>query len=736
MRPPARICHAGAPKRFASARRRAWIRVGACAQCRRSSAEFAALRRAGSVRRRQRRRPRIDDTWRVRVWRGWVAEEMAQPTADPTAEDPLTEMEMELQLEEDALRLAIRAARQRRSATRQRAATFWDRVHARQEEDDLWLEAQKLVWAEQRGMLEQACLEPLGTIASELRRFQAEQRAAHDRKCAQVKARQEVEQGNLHWALFCARLAHDSFGALSAVPLTTEQVRACDAAVQHQLQPRAKAKDPRAFTVLRAAAISLASGTGGISARSTRGLVCSELCQTREHLDGLLMRLLSTVLASAEGVGTGAGAGAGASSAAGVGMNAPGQATSVPTPAAAAAAAAMPGSPARMRGGTGNSASGNGSATTSAARSAHLGSGRCAAAVAAGKPAEFQISLPGKRMPLFPRSMRLSSDCLGWLHATERTASDPHVYFLAEEMDAPPRQRASRGGAGARRPDDTTNVRSLAEQLVASAEVAAISIAGADLQVLLPDSDGEDCPHLHLRPASVEHLLAVECLWPEMDPADREVLTSCYTPRETPHACMLSTLYVPLADTPHAESEKLGSARRLRPLRQHELQELLRVYVVRKPKPTAATLSLPLVPPNDARVRELRTHDGDEVFEHLYCTASAPSTGTGIAYILQLVPARESPEPAAEDADTDAAETSQLVELVQSGAFYDAMQAATATFKLRAVGLQPPSHAVTCLEASLASAQKARNAHAELTAAISKEVSELRDSRAAGARRQ
>ena len=641
---------------------------------------------------------------------------MAQVTV--TDEIPPSELEMELQLEEDALRLAIRAAKQRESAMRQRAKALWDRVDARQVEYDMWLEAQQVVWAEQRARLEQACLEPLGTIACELRRYQAQQHAAHDRKCAQVKARQEIEQGNLQWSIFCARLAHDSFGALTAAPLTTEQVRVCDAAVQHQLQPRAKAKDPRAFTVLRAAAISLASGTGGISARSTRGLVCSELCQTREHLDGLLMRLISTVLASAEGVGTGP--------AAGVGTNAPGQATSAPTPAAAAAAAAMPGSPARMRGG-GNSASGNCGATTSAARSAQLGSGRCAAAVAAGKPAELQITLPGKRMPLFPRSMRLSSDCLGWLHVTQRTVSDPHVYFLAEEMDAPPRQRPSRGGAGARRPDDTPSVRSLAEQLVASAEVAAISIAGADLQVLLPDSDSDDSPHLHLRPASVEHLLAVECLWPEMDPADRQVLTSCYTPRETPHACMLSTLYVPLADTPHAESEKLGSARRLRPLRQHELQELLRVYVVRKPKPTAATLALPLVPSNDVRARELRTHDGDEVFEHLYCTASAPSTGTGIAYVLQLVPARESPDPTAEDADTDAAETSQLVELVQSGAVYESMKATISSFKLRCAGLTPPSHAVTVLEASLASAQKTRNANAALTAAISKEVSELRD---------
>ena len=80
-----------------------------------------------------------------------------------------------------------------------------------------------------------------------------------------------------------------------------------------------------------------------------------------------------------------------------------------------------------------------------------------------------------------------------------------------------------------------------------------------------------------------------------------------------------------------------------------------------------------------------------------------------------------------QDADTDAAETSQLVELVQSGAVYESMKATISSFKLRCAGLTPPSHAVTVLEASLASAQKTRNANAALTAAISKEVSELRD---------
>ena len=43
-----------------------------------------------------------------------------------------------------------------------------------------------------------------------------------------------------------------------------------------------------------------------VSARSTRGLSCSELCQTREHLDRLLGRMLAGVHAAAESAGGGA----------------------------------------------------------------------------------------------------------------------------------------------------------------------------------------------------------------------------------------------------------------------------------------------------------------------------------------------------------------------------------------------------------------------------------------------
>ena len=40
----------------------------------------------------------------------------------------------------------------------------------------------------------------------------------------------------------------------------------------------------------------------------------------------------------------------------------------------------------------------------------------------------------------------------------------------------------------------------------------------------------DDAPALHLRPASVEHLLAVDSLWPKMDPAARQVLVDAGAP--------------------------------------------------------------------------------------------------------------------------------------------------------------------------------------------------------------
>ena len=164
---------------------------------------------------------------------------------------PPTDAEEETLLEREVLAHSLRRGRTQKQKMEGRAALFWSRVAAQDQQDDLWIAAQDHVWAEQSAAFEQACLQPLSTCIAELRRWQGVQRAAHERKCAQVKTAAEVEEGNLQWAIFCARLAHDSCGQLSVTALSPEQTRFCDASAGPQLQPRAKAKEQRVFSVVR-----------------------------------------------------------------------------------------------------------------------------------------------------------------------------------------------------------------------------------------------------------------------------------------------------------------------------------------------------------------------------------------------------------------------------------------------------------------------------------------------------
>lgn len=689
---------------------------------------------------------------------------------------PLSEFEEDLQLEREVLLISLRRGKLEANVPDRRASSFWSRAEQYLEEDALRLEAQRHVWAEQRSLHEQALLQPLSTSVAELRRWQGVQRAAHEQKCLQVRNRREHEEGSLQWAIFCARLAHDSFGALIATPLAAEQVRHCDTAAAAQLQPRTKSgkEATRQFTVVRAAAISVARGfgsvSGPVSARSTRGLPCSELCQTREQFERLLSRVLSGVLVAAESSagptelgqvvgGTGAGDKAD-------------RAPASPSPAAERSQRRGAG---KDGGGGGRGTPVNGSAAATrpgATPPAHGKSERVSSpgppgerGEATGHYADARLDLssvtpaalvpPGKRMPLFPRAMRLSSDCLGWLHASQRSASDMHVYFLAEEMDAPPvaQHRMRMHGGGARRPaPEGHSIRSLASGLSTSAEVNAVSMAGADLRVLLPDSmtggsgsgsgggsaglegASDSFPALHLRPASVEHLLAVECLWTRMDPADRQVLNSCYTPRDAQHTCRLGTLFIPLSDGPHAEVDgEMGQVRRLRPLRPPELMELMRIYVVRQPQPAAATLALPLAPANDERAAELRTSPGDEVLQHVYCVlGSVGQSGGGggggavgaagsqcFVLQMQMSPAASTDAPLHDEAPS----TPPLVNLCQSGALRDALSTVV-HLPLRHSGLVHPNLARQVMESGLSAAQKTVAAQADLQSALRKQLLE------------
>lgn len=621
--------------------------------------------------------------------------------ATPSDLSSIYPAEERLNLERSVLRLTLRRAKLRRHEVEQRRDTFWFQTDKYQEDEDLRQAAQEQLWAQQRAMREQASLQPLSTCVAELRRWQGVQRAAHEHKCSQLRGRRNAEEGDLQWRIFCARLAHDSCGALCVVPLTPEQIRYCDSAASQQLQPRSKAKDPKIFTVVRGAAIiaarpSMVGNGGPASARSTRGLVCGDLCQTRLHLERLLSRLQSSVLAS-DGATTASLS----------------QAT-VPA-ASGAACAASPGN-----------AGGRRSAGASRPQTAGSGSGRSGStnkservtSATDGIDSSPHVAPPaplGKRLPLFPLSMRLSSDCLGWLHAKEGTAVDPHLYYLVEEVDATTTGRhAHRGG-------NSVVSRALAEKISSFNEVTAVSDVGVDLRLVLPEGLAESSMRrktLHLRPAAIEHLLAVDCLWPGVDVADREVLSSCYTPRFSTHASRLTTLYAPLCDGPQADAfDGTGVARRLRPLRPPELTELLRVYVVREPQPTAAILALPIAASTDEK---LSASGDDEALHHLYCSLTSPTASSTMqCNLLQLQPA----VPATDEASSAEESVPQpvLVEMCQNGSLQAALSERSGT-RLRNSSLTPPALSCRTLEAALTSAQKTTGIVADLTARAAREA--------------
>ena len=625
--------------------------------------------------------------------------------------------EEELEIEREALNLTLRHAVLRQRGARHRKETFWAQLDRRLQDEELRLMAQRQIWAQHRASREQDCLQPLSCAMSELRRWQGVQRSAHDQKCVALRGRREAEEGDLRWRIFCARATHDSCGALTVVPLNSDQTRYCDAAAAAQLQPRAKAKDPRVFTVTRAAAITLARpsshSAGPASARSTRGLLCGELCQSASQLEVLLSRLLSTVLATDGAPQAGL------------------------TPANAAATSA---SPAASGGGGGGS---NASLPSSAAQQRRFptasrqqphanscASGRVVVAGAAGKSdrggganpesneAGTTLPLQGKRLPLFPMSMRLSSECLGWLQAGQGSPPDRHVYYIVEEIDASVHARYAHRGNG------EPVKRAFAEKLARKKEITAVTDVGVDLRLELPEDLHADrqAPRkqLHLRPAAVEHLIAVDCLWPILDAADRQVLNSCYTPRFSTQAPRLTTLYAPLCDGPHAEpGDVLGSVRRLRPLRLNELKELLHVYAVREPQQTSAVLALPAAehPPAGVAVDA-----NDEVLGHLYTSLTTPpgtAPGSTQCYLLQLQPANTAAEEST--AAYEDPTVPPLVEMCQNGAL-EAALGSKATARLRNASLTPPTLAVKTLEAALAAAEKARSLASELTTRTAREA--------------
>lgn len=685
------------------------------------------------------------------------------------------------QAERDVLLVALSRCKANLAVCKRRSAAFWACISAYAEDEQLRHITQQQVWDEQHTVHNQICLQPVSVCVAELRRWQGVQRADHERKCNQIREYHEHEEGSLQWAIFCARLTHDSLGVLTATPLTAEQVRVCDVAANAHLQPRAKTykgvtlvrtgiaehtgigerigqvlgpAEPgpgqlRTFTVRRAASISVVGtlGMSAASARSTRGLTCSELSQTRKQFEHLLSRVLSNMLIPAE---------CPSSTCSGGAHGSPSASTSHSTAfgkdfkeggVQQRARKDMRGSDKALRL-TSPGALRSYSSSDRVYGCGGRGAGSSAdTAEEIGVDAKHDISSsmplalvpPGKRLPLFPRSMRLSSDCLGWLHASQRSASDMHVYFIVEEMETPPLQHIRRKGATL----NTQRTRTIIDRLASSAEVNAVSIAGADLRVMVPNelagnitgtspitsvsgADVEECsPRVHLRPASVEHLLAVDCSWPKVTAADRHVLNSCYTSRGTSQASKLSTLYIPLGDGTHGElvDADLGTVRRLRPLHTAELMQLVRIYIIREPQPAAATLALPLAALSKERINELRMSETDEVLQHVYCTLGPTGSGGGISsqcFVLQMqVASREDSMVGAWDHNVTSA--SPLLELFQDGAVCDALQP-MAKATLRNGASPPPNVSHSRLDSALRNDQKAALATGELLTALRRKL--------------
>ena len=66
---------------------------------------------------------------------------------------------------------------------------LWQNVERHREEEETRLLVQRQLWQQQRAVREQGFLQPLSTCVAELRRWQGVQRAAHEKKCAQVRSR-------------------------------------------------------------------------------------------------------------------------------------------------------------------------------------------------------------------------------------------------------------------------------------------------------------------------------------------------------------------------------------------------------------------------------------------------------------------------------------------------------------------------------------------------------------------
>lgn len=133
---------------------------------------------------------------------------------------------------------------------------------------------------------------------TELRHWQESAALAHSALCAQLHERRQSTHDELHWRIFCARLAHASQGALAASPFRAEQLRTSEAALRSRVG---------CGSILHVAELSLGSAqpSGASSSRSRELLdglpgdgVEPQVFSNREQLDVAMRALCSEAIAT------------------------------------------------------------------------------------------------------------------------------------------------------------------------------------------------------------------------------------------------------------------------------------------------------------------------------------------------------------------------------------------------------------------------------------------------------
>lgn len=224
-----------------------------------------------------------------------------------------------LALECAQLKLQQREARLELRALRGRGESFWARVSQLHAEATEQLCELSLARQARMREVEVECLQPLTACNAELRLTLSTQRAEHEQRCVRLRRLREEMEGDLAWRVFCHRLEHEQLGAVLLSPLPHEQVQVIDSVVLGQTQASMPKGESTCWRVVRAASLSIARGapsdaaaaadqpassaTQPLSARATRtlgGLLCSQLCSSREELHAVLEKMVGSVLGGKE----------------------------------------------------------------------------------------------------------------------------------------------------------------------------------------------------------------------------------------------------------------------------------------------------------------------------------------------------------------------------------------------------------------------------------------------------